>query len=96
MVALDGGWQRLPTLTRRQVTGHAGVAWLPARGVVIGGTYEYDDVDVGRAGDGRHGLGLWSAFMPVAHVELGLAGRYQWIGPDGRAAMALLQLHYFL
>lgn len=96
LAEVDGGWQRVPTVDRAQVTAYAGLAWLPTRGVVVGGAYQLDDVELGRAGDTRHALDLWSTFMPIAHVELGLSGRYQWIGPGARAAMALLQVHYSL
>ena len=93
---LDLGWQAIAGDGRAQLTGLGGLAWLPARGVVAGAHYELDDPELGAGGDTRHALGLWSTFMPIAHVELSLAGRYQWLGPDARAATALLQLHYFL
>lgn len=96
LAEIDGGLQTLANDTRAQITGYGGLAWLPVRGVIVGGAYEVDDADLGRDGDTRHAFDLWSTFMPIAHVEVGLSSRYQWIGPEGRAAMILLQLHYFL
>ncbi|HVV82128.1 MAG TPA: hypothetical protein VHE35_03585 [Kofleriaceae bacterium] len=96
LVELDGGWEALPMGGRPQLTTYAGLAWLPARGVVAGTAYEHDDEDLAAGGDTRDALDLWSTFMPIAHVELGLSSRYQWIAGGGRAAMALFQVHYFL
>ena len=96
MVEVDGGRQWLPGLARGQLAWYAGVVWLPVRGLAIGAAHELFDEDLGRGGDARQAADLWSTFLPRAHVELGLATRYQWIGPEGRAAMALLQVHYFL
>lgn len=96
MVEVDGGRQWLPGLTRPQVASLAGLVWLPTRGLAVGAAHGYFDEDLGRAGDTRHAAELWATVLPRAHLEVGLSTRYQWIGPDGRAAMALLQLHYFL
>lgn len=96
MAELDGGWESLPGRTRAQLTGYAGLAWLPVRGLTIGAAYQHDDVDLGAADDSRRAIDLWSSFLPIAHVELALSTRYQWIAPDARAAMAMFQLHYFL
>ena len=96
MVEVDGGRQWLAGLTRPQVASYAGLVWLPVRGLAVGLAHELFDEDLGRGGDTRHAADLWTTFLPRAHLEVGLSTRYQWIGPDGRAAMALLQLHYFL
>src|SRR5258705_335597 len=68
LAEVDAGWQSLPGPGRAQLTAYAGLVWLPARGVVAGGAYEYDDVDLGRAGDTRHAIDVWSTIMPIAHV----------------------------
>ena len=96
LTEIDGGWQHLPGMGRAQAAAYLGPVWLPARGLAIGAAYEYYDEDLRAAGDTRQGADLWTSFMPYAHVELALSGRYQWIGPDARAAEAIFQLHYFL
>ena len=96
MVEVDGGRERLTDAGRTQVTSYAGLAWFPTRGLTIGAAHELHDEDLGRAGDTRHAADVWTSFLPRAHLELGVAGRYQWIGAERRAAMVLAQVHYFL
>lgn len=96
LAELDGGWQHLPGAGRPHLAAYTGPVWFPARGFALGAAYEYFDEDLGASRDARHAADLWGSFMPYAHVELAASARYQWIGTTGRAAMALVQLHYFL
>jgi hypothetical protein len=90
------GWQWLPGLQRLQLAGYEGFVWFPTRGFALGAAYEHYNEDIGQTDAARHAADAWLTFMPRAHVELGLSTRYQWIGSDGHAATALLQVHYFL
>lgn len=96
MAEVDAGWHWMPGLDRPQLTAYEGIVWFPVRGLSIGTAYQRHDEDVGRADDTRHAADVWFTLMPRAHVEVGVSSRYQWIGPEGRAAMAMLQVHYFL
>lgn len=96
MAEIDGGWHHLPGAGRPQLAGYFGPVWFPTRGLSIATAYEYYDEDLRSGSNTRHAADVWCSFMPSAHFELALAARYQWIGSAGRAASAILQLHYFL
>jgi hypothetical protein len=81
---------------RNQLATYAGLVYRPWRGVYLGGAYELFDEDLAVRDVERHGLGLWLAYHPRAHFELLLASRYQFVGPEDQASVAMLMLHYYL
>lgn len=98
LAELDATWQRFRDVSgaaRWQLAAYAGPVWTPTQGVYAGLAYELFDEDLVVRDVERHGLSSWIAFHPRAHLELMLSGRVQLIGTDDRAAMTLLQLHYY-
>jgi hypothetical protein len=96
MAEIDGVSQSFDAgPSRWQLAGYAGPVWLPTRGLSVGAAYEIFDEDVAVSEVTRHAAGLWTSWLPWAHVEVMLSGRAQRIGTSDRALTALLQLHYY-
>ncbi|HVK85633.1 MAG TPA: hypothetical protein VM513_16045 [Kofleriaceae bacterium] len=81
---------------RWQLAANAGPVWVPARGLYTGLVYEAFAEDLRFRGVTRHAAGAWVSVFPRAHVELMASGRGQLVGPDERAYLGMLQLHYWL
>lgn len=79
---------------RPQIVGYAGPVWFPTRGINLALAAEVYAADVRLAEDNRYAGSAVLSVMPIAHVELLLNARYQRIGTDAHAAMAMFQLHY--
>jgi hypothetical protein len=82
--------------SRNQLAAYVGPVLVPARGFYTGVAYEAFAEDLAVHSVLRQAIDAWISVMPRAHWELMLSARGQRIGPDEHAAVALLQLHYYL
>jgi hypothetical protein len=99
MGELDGVLQTFagfPDSSRWQLVAYAGPVWMPVRGLSLGLAYGLFMEDLRVRGVDRHAVDAWASYLPWAHVEIMLSGRYQRIGSGDRAWTGLLQLHYYL
>lgn len=87
---IDGGGDRW------QLAAYVGPVVIPARGVYVGIAYESFAEDLQTRAVTRHAGNAWVSVLPLAHVEVMLSGRAQWIGPGERAFNTMLQVHYTL
>ncbi len=85
----------IPT-ARKQIVTYADVDWRPVKGINLAAWYEHYHEDLGQPGLQHDGLGAEVRYYPRAHWELILLGRWQLIGTDDHARLAMLQLHYYL
>ncbi len=97
LAELDGGWQRFAEAGegRPTVTAYAGPTWLATRGVSVSVAAEAHAEDARLPAANRYAGSTTVAVLPWAHVEVSASARYQRIGTEDHATMAMLQLHYF-
>jgi hypothetical protein len=81
---------------RWQLAAYAGPVLVLARGFYTGVGYQTFAQDLDVRAVTRHAGDAWISYLPHAHVELMLSGRAQRVGPDERAYLGMLQLHYAL
>ncbi len=81
---------------RTAIIGYLGLDLRLVRGLQLAAWAEHmrDALDV--AGTDRNSLGTSIKWYPRAHWEILLQGRWQLIGGDDQARMAMLQAHYYL
>lgn len=90
---------------RDQIAGASGVTQLAtfagadhqlAQGVQVLGWYEHFEGVFRYQPSYAHGTGIALKVYPRAHWEISAHSRWQWIAGGQRAAMAMLQVHYYL
>jgi hypothetical protein len=81
---------------RTEVVGYAGLDLELVRGLRLDPWIEHDHEDIGVPGLARNAVGLSARWFPWAHFEIILYGRWQLVGSDAQAKLAMLQLHYYL
>jgi hypothetical protein len=98
MGEVDGVRQTFPApdSARWQLVAYAGPIWMPVRGLSVGLAYQLFMEDLRVRGVDRHAVDAWVSYLPWAHVEIMLSGRWQRIGSEDRAWTGLLQAHYYL
>ena len=85
--------------TRLQVVSFLGAAWFLADGIMLQGAWEHFDEDVAIRAVSRDALTVQAHYFPRAHFELLVYSRLYFLaaGQGGdTAALAMLQLHYYL
>lgn len=94
---LDGVHQTFDAgASRNQLAAYVGPVLVPSKGVYVGAAYEAFAEDLKFHSLLHQAVDAWISVMPRAHWEVMLSGRGQRIGPNERAAVGLLQLHYYL
>jgi hypothetical protein len=85
---------------RWQYAGYLGAAWFPHKGFLVQLMTETYDEDLHIKGVARESLDASLGWFPIAHVEVSVWGRVQFIGTssdDGTPSQSvLLQVHYYL
>lgn len=96
MAEVDGGWEQLTDAGagRALLAVHAGPTWIPRRGVNLALAGEVFAEDVRVVETNRYAGSLALSVLPWAHVEVVASGRYQRVGSDAHATLAMIQLHY--
>jgi hypothetical protein len=79
-----------------QLVTFGGIDHQLARGVQLLGWYEHLQEAIGFSPTYHHGIGFALKLYPRAHWEVIAHTRWQWIGGAERAAIGMLQLHYYL